>query len=175
MNIRIRIAAILLSSLAAALFALDITRNQNSLYASDRTSDNESTSNNALSAGSTGRSSSSLPADIKLGHEIDQVIDESEFASARWGVFVMSLRDGRILYSRDGDKLFTPASNMKIYTTAVALDLLGADYRWRTSVYAEKQPDANGLVNGDLTLYGRGAPDLVSTRKGGAPSLSQFA
>ena len=36
--------------------------------------------------------------------------------SARWGVFVLSLLDGRVLYSRDGDKPFTPASNMKVYT-----------------------------------------------------------
>ena len=175
MSIRIRIAAILLSGLATALFALDISRNQNSSYASDRTSDNESKSNNARSAGSTSRSTSALPADMELAHEIDRAIDESEFASARWGVFVMSLRDGRILYSRDGDKLFTPASNMKIYTTAVALDLLGADYRWRTSVYAETQPDAKGTINGDLTLYGRGAPDLISLRKENQPSLAQLA
>ena len=79
-----------------------------------------------------------------------------------------------MLYSRNGDKLFTPASNMKIYTTAVALDLLGADYRWRTSVYAEKQPD-NGVLDGDLTLYGRGAPDLRSTTRGDSPSLEQLA
>jgi len=51
---------------------------------------------------------------------------------------------------------------MKVYTTAVALDLLGTDYRWRTSVYADSQPDAAGNINGDLVLYGRGAPDLVS-------------
>ena len=87
----------------------------------------------------------------------------------------MSLKDGRVLYSRDGDKPFTPASNMKVYTTAVALDLLGPDYRWRTSVYALKQPDANGVINGDLTLYGRGAPDLVSKPKGDAPSLAKLA
>src|SRR5437660_2682048 len=175
MSIKIRIAAILLSSLATALFALDIIHNQNSSYASDRTSDNESTSSNARSAGSTGRPTSNLPADMELAHEIDRAIDESEFASARWGVFVMSLRDGRILYSRDGGRLFTPASNMKIYTTAVALDLLGPDYRWRTSVYAQAQPDANGTINGDLTLYGRGAPDLVSQRKDNHPSLAQLA
>ena len=54
---------------------------------------------------------------------------------------------------------------MKIYTTGVALDLLGADYRWRTSVYANTQPDANGGVQGDLILYGRGAPDLVARSK----------
>ena len=51
---------------------------------------------------------------------------------------------------------------MKIYTTGVALDLLGADYRWRTSAYAKAQPDATGTISGDLILYGRGAPDLVA-------------
>src|SRR5260221_1100124 len=100
-----------------------------------------------------------------MDQEIDGTSDTSEVTRARWGVFVMSMKDGRVLYSRNSDSLFTPASNMKIYTTAVALDLLGADYRWRTSVYAEKQPDAGGVIEGDLTLYGRGAPDL-DTKKG---------
>jgi D-alanyl-D-alanine carboxypeptidase/D-alanyl-D-alanine-endopeptidase (penicillin-binding protein 4) len=118
---------------------------------------------------------SKRPGDQTLAHEIDRVLDESGLAKARWGIFVMSLKDGRVLYSRDGDKLFTPASNMKIYTTAAALDLLGADYRWHTSVYANKQPDAGGAIEGDLTLYGRGSPDLISIGKNGAPSLADLA
>jgi D-alanyl-D-alanine carboxypeptidase/D-alanyl-D-alanine-endopeptidase (penicillin-binding protein 4) len=113
--------------------------------------------------------------DAALGQKTDRLIDESDLRPARCGVFVMSEKDGRVLYSRDSDKLFTPASNMKVYTTAVALDLLGADYRWRTSVYANKQPDPQGVIDGDLTLYGRGAPDLVSKAKGDAPSLARFA
>src|SRR5438270_13752404 len=60
-------------------------------------------------------------AAVELGHTIDRLIDESEFASARWGVYVMRLSDGRALYSRNADRLITPASNMKLYTTAVAL------------------------------------------------------
>ena len=75
----------------------------------------------------------------------------------------MSLRDGRVLYAREADKAIAPASNLKLYTTAVALDLLGADYRWRTSVYAEGEPDKNGTIAGDLIIYGRGAPDLASS------------
>ena len=55
---------------------------------------------------------------------------------------------------------------MKVYTTAVALDLLGADYRWRTSVYSDNPPDSTGTINGDLVLYGRGAPDLITTNRG---------
>lgn len=172
MNTRTRIAASILI-VSAALFALDFTRRQTDL-AHTAPPDKEAVSSATSSAKNVSQPALSS-VDIKLASEIDQAIERSQFASARWGVFVMSLRDGRVLYSRDGDKLFTPASNMKIYTTAVALDLLGADYRWRTSVYAPSEPDASGTLNGDLTLYGRGAPDLVSRSKGNHPSLVQLA
>ena len=99
-----------------------------------------------------------------LASRIDSAINESD-GVARWGISVISMADGSKVYERNGDKLFTPASNMKIYTTGVALDLLGVDYRWRTSVYANSQPDASGRVSGDLILYGRGAPDLVAISK----------
>jgi D-alanyl-D-alanine carboxypeptidase/D-alanyl-D-alanine-endopeptidase (penicillin-binding protein 4) len=112
--------------------------------------------------------------DAGLAREIDRIFSENDPKPARFGVFVMS-KEGRVLYARNSDQLFTPASNMKVYTTAVALDLLGAEYRWRTSVYANKQPDANGTINGDLTLYGRGAPDLLSKAKNAAPSLPKLA
>jgi D-alanyl-D-alanine carboxypeptidase/D-alanyl-D-alanine-endopeptidase (penicillin-binding protein 4) len=112
------------------------------------------------------------PEDAALAREIDRAIGESDLAQARWGIFVMSMKDGRVLYSRNGNQLFTPASNMKIYTTAAALDLLGTEYRWRTSVYADKVPDAGGVIDGNLTLFGRGAPDLNSYGKNGLPSLA---
>lgn len=100
-----------------------------------------------------------------LAERIDKAIDGSELAAARWGICVISMSDGSVVYQRNSDRLFTPASNMKIYTTGVALDLLGPDYRWRTSVYTNTQPDASGRVQGDLILYGRGAPDLVARSK----------
>jgi D-alanyl-D-alanine carboxypeptidase/D-alanyl-D-alanine-endopeptidase (penicillin-binding protein 4) len=120
-------------------------------------------------------SAAKQPDDAALAREIDRAIDGSDLTRARWGVFVISMKDDRVLYSRNGDSLFTPASNMKVYTTAVALDMLGADYRWRTSVYVDKQPNADGIIAGDVTLYGRGAPDLMSVRKGSGASLAQFA
>ncbi|HEV2885172.1 MAG TPA: D-alanyl-D-alanine carboxypeptidase/D-alanyl-D-alanine-endopeptidase [Pyrinomonadaceae bacterium] len=97
-----------------------------------------------------------------LGRQIEKLISESQFASARWGISVISLTNGAVIHQRDSDKLFIPASNMKIYTTAAAVELLGADYRWRTSAYSNAQPDGGGIIRGDLVLYGRGAPDLVS-------------
>jgi serine-type D-Ala-D-Ala carboxypeptidase/endopeptidase (penicillin-binding protein 4) len=103
--------------------------------------------------------------DADLASVLDPLLDSAEFKMGRWGVAVLSLRDGKLIYQRNGNELFTPASNMKVYTTAVALDFLGADYHWRTSVYSDSAPDANGTINGDVVLYGRGAPDLVAANK----------
>src|SRR5256885_13240884 len=132
----------------------------------------EATPTQATSPAANQPSPASSTSDPTLAREIDRLIDESGLPQARWGVVVKSLADGQLLYSRDSHKLFTPASNMKIYTTAVALDLLGADYRWRTSVYAGQQVDASGTLDGDLILYGRGAPDLDSFKKDGLPALA---
>ena len=52
---------------------------------------------------------STAPDDTSLAREIDRIIGESN-VPARWGVFVVSQKDGRILYSRDADKSFTPAA-----------------------------------------------------------------
>jgi D-alanyl-D-alanine carboxypeptidase/D-alanyl-D-alanine-endopeptidase (penicillin-binding protein 4) len=102
---------------------------------------------------------SNKPEDIALAQKIDELIEKSEFANARWGVFAVSLKDGRVLVARDAQKLFTPASVQKILTATVALDKLGADFRWQTRVLSEKQFE-DGNLNGDLILYGQGAPDF---------------
>ncbi|HEY0385114.1 MAG TPA: D-alanyl-D-alanine carboxypeptidase/D-alanyl-D-alanine-endopeptidase [Pyrinomonadaceae bacterium] len=116
------------------------------------------------------------PADSDLARQIGREIDTDEFSTARWGILVQSMRDGRVLYARNASQPITPASNMKVYTTAIALDLLGAGYRWRTSVYANAQPDASGTIAGDLVLYGRGAPDFSSEKSRDSPAaMAQLA
>lgn len=103
---------------------------------------------------------SNQPQDVELGRQIDQTIESSEFRNASWGVFVISLKDGRVVCAKNGQKLFNPASTLKLITAAVALDKLGPDFRWKTSVLATKEPNADGVIEGDLILYGRGAPDF---------------
>lgn len=144
-----------------------------SLFAAERLparlSRQQAAQTEAVEAGKSGTRVSSSRSAAELARRIDEAIDGSEFRAARWGVYVVSLRDGRTVYARDADRPFTPASNMKAYTTAVALDALGADYRWRTSVYSEKEPDSRGVIEGDLILYGRGAPDLSSEAERDTP------
>ncbi|HRH44825.1 MAG TPA: D-alanyl-D-alanine carboxypeptidase/D-alanyl-D-alanine-endopeptidase [Pyrinomonadaceae bacterium] len=102
---------------------------------------------------------SKLPADISRCEKINQTIDTSEFANARWGIIAISLKDGRVVCARETNKLFNPASTQKLLTSIVALDKLGANFRWKTSVYSTKQIEGDTL-NGDLILYGTGAPDF---------------
>ncbi|MGI8848960.1 MAG: D-alanyl-D-alanine carboxypeptidase/D-alanyl-D-alanine endopeptidase [Pyrinomonadaceae bacterium] len=98
--------------------------------------------------------------DVALCEYINQTIEKSEHANARWGMFVLSLKDNRIACARDARQLFNPASIVKVITSIVAFDKLGVDFRFRTSVFAQNQIEAEGTLNGDLTIYGRGAPDF---------------
>ena len=72
----------------------------------------------------------------------------------------ISLATGKVLYSQNADKLFTPASNTKLFTTAASLALIGPDYKFRTSVETNGMLDTHGRLNGDLVLVGRGDPNL---------------
>jgi len=59
-----------------------------------------------------------------------------------------------------------PASTMKLVTTFAGLQLLGPEYRWQTSLYADAQPGFDGTVNGNVYLRGRGDPKLVPSKPG---------
>jgi len=54
-----------------------------------------------------------------------------------------------------------PASTMKLVTTYSGLSLLGPDYRWKTTAYADGEVDANGILHGNLYVQGTGDPKLV--------------
>ncbi|HSK28612.1 MAG TPA: D-alanyl-D-alanine carboxypeptidase, partial [Candidatus Limnocylindria bacterium] len=92
----------------------------------------------------------------ELQTRIAQILAKPELAPAMVGVKVVSLDNGRVIFEENAAKLLRPASNMKIYTVAAALDRLSPDYRFLTSVYASARPDSKGLIRGDLRIYGRG-------------------
>lgn len=93
--------------------------------------------------------------------ELEEIMRAPELAKAFAGVHVRSIKDDRVLFDHNGGKLFNPASNMKILTTATALWYLGPTYRFRTE--ARRDPDLrNGTLNGNLYIKGFGDPTLTS-------------
>ncbi|MET0645825.1 MAG: D-alanyl-D-alanine carboxypeptidase/D-alanyl-D-alanine-endopeptidase [Pyrinomonadaceae bacterium] len=97
-----------------------------------------------------------------LRARIRDVLVRPEFAASHLAVKVASLDTGRVLFEQDSRKWMQPASNMKLFTVAAALDRLTPDYRFITSVYAPARPDAAGTVRGDLVVYGRGDPTFAT-------------
>jgi len=95
-----------------------------------------------------------------LPARIAAVLADPDLARAYWGIEIVSLTTGQVLYLQNGDKLFTPASNTKLFTTSAALALIGPDYKFRTSVETTGSLDKHGRLSGDLLLVGRGDPNL---------------
>jgi D-alanyl-D-alanine carboxypeptidase/D-alanyl-D-alanine-endopeptidase (penicillin-binding protein 4) len=96
-----------------------------------------------------------------LASSIDAYIEQPQFGRADWGIAVRSLDSGKVIYARNADRLFVPASNAKLFTAGLALATLGSATRIATTLYATStRVSANGVLRGDLILYGRGDPSL---------------
>jgi D-alanyl-D-alanine carboxypeptidase/D-alanyl-D-alanine-endopeptidase (penicillin-binding protein 4) len=94
-----------------------------------------------------------------LAARIEAHIAQPRFAGARWGIAVVSLDTGRLLYAHDGDRLYQTASTAKLFTAALALSELGPDYRIPTRLLAGDHR-RGGVLDGPLILYGMGDPTL---------------
>lgn len=98
-----------------------------------------------------------------LRARIRRILSSPQLAPAFVAVKVVSLDTGRTLFEENAGKLLVPASNMKMYTVAAALDRLTPEFRWTTSVYAANRPDASGTLRADLIVYGRGDPSIAAS------------
>lgn len=98
----------------------------------------------------------------ELQARISEILGRPELGPAMVAIKVSSLETGRVLFEENANKLVRPASNMKLYTVAAALDRLSPDYRFVTSVFANEKPNDKGVIKGDLTIYGRGDPSLAA-------------
>ena len=108
------------------------------------------------------RSNTTTRSVAELQTRITEILRKPELSSAMVGIKVTSLDTGRVLFEENAQKLLRPASNMKIYTVATALDRLSPDFRFNTSVYAQSKPSADGVIKGDLTIFGRGDPSIAA-------------
>jgi serine-type D-Ala-D-Ala carboxypeptidase/endopeptidase (penicillin-binding protein 4) len=101
----------------------------------------------------------------ELRYLIDSLTTQPEFRNAQWGVLIVNPRTGDTLYSKNAGKLFMPASNMKIITSAAALTLLGPEYRYKTTFLTNGEV-RDSLLDGDLLVIGRGDPTISDRMQG---------
>ncbi|MBI5690399.1 MAG: D-alanyl-D-alanine carboxypeptidase/D-alanyl-D-alanine-endopeptidase [Verrucomicrobia bacterium] len=110
----------------------------------------------------------------ELRTRLEAHVSQPRFAGAMWGIKILSLDTGEVWFEHQSGKLLSPASNTKLYTGALALDVLGGDYRIRTPVLGTVAPDAAGVLPGSLVVSGRGDPGW-RTRGGSRNFWDAFA
>jgi D-alanyl-D-alanine carboxypeptidase/D-alanyl-D-alanine-endopeptidase (penicillin-binding protein 4) len=109
-----------------------------------------------------------------LRADLDAILTAPVLARALVAVRVDSLTTGATLYQRNSDKLVVPASNLKLFTLAVAAERLGWDHRFETRLEAAGAIE-NGVLTGDLIVTGHGDPSIVSPDLGLAPLFLEWA
>jgi len=99
--------------------------------------------------------------EAQLTERLKEILTDPVLSEAVVGVHVHSLTDNRALFSRNGTRLFNPASNVKLVTTAAALWFLGPNYKFKTTVYRDRGLKS-GVLAGNLYIKGHGDPTLTN-------------
>jgi D-alanyl-D-alanine carboxypeptidase/D-alanyl-D-alanine-endopeptidase (penicillin-binding protein 4) len=98
-----------------------------------------------------------------VNNSAEKLLADSTLSGALIGIKIFDISADSVIYEHQSDKLLTPASNLKLFTSAAALELLGPSFRFKTSFYSRGKIDKKGRLNGDLLIVGGGDP-LISGR-----------
>jgi len=104
------------------------------------------------------------PAALRFGERADALLGSSPASKGDWGLVIVDAQTGETLFEKNADGYFVPASNMKLFTTALALAKLGSGYKFHTTLETRGTISPEGTLSGDVILVGRGDPNL-SNRK----------
>jgi PBP4 family serine-type D-alanyl-D-alanine carboxypeptidase len=95
-----------------------------------------------------------------LEKKIAAIMARPEYAHSRFGMEFYSLDTHKVIFALNEQQYFVPGSTTKLLSEGTAIKLLGADFRFKTKVYAAGAIDAQGTLKGDLVLVASGDPDL---------------
>src|SRR5690554_35025 len=98
---------------------------------------------------------------VILRNNIHRTFNDSLFHHAHWGVLIKSLETGEVWYEQNPEKMFMPASNEKILTSAATLLKLGPDFRFETHL-THNGEIKDSVLNGDIIVFGNGDPTLYN-------------
>jgi D-alanyl-D-alanine carboxypeptidase/D-alanyl-D-alanine-endopeptidase (penicillin-binding protein 4) len=101
---------------------------------------------------------------LKLKNEIELLKKDKAFKHAGWSICVMSSKTGKTIVEYNSEMLLTPASTMKVFTTATALSLLGSSFKFETTLQYSGKIDSSGTLVGNIYIKGGGDPTFGSDR-----------
>ncbi len=108
-----------------------------------------------------GRREEPLSAEEDTAKQIERLL-RGPLRSGITGLFVADARTGEPLFAVNADDPLNPASNVKMISTATALELLGPEFKYSTRLLGP-EPDENGTIHGNVYLLGTWDPTLTAT------------
>jgi D-alanyl-D-alanine carboxypeptidase/D-alanyl-D-alanine-endopeptidase (penicillin-binding protein 4) len=114
-----------------------------------------------------------VSAQSDLNARIQSIVKDSLLSRAQVGVSVRQIQNNTIVFEKNGNQSFTPASNLKLLTTAAALNILGPEFRFVTKVMYSDTIQ-NGVFGGTMFIKGSGDPTLGSNRMYGQQSYQSL-
>ncbi len=105
---------------------------------------------------------------------VDKYKDTKLLKNASWSVAARYLKSGKIIVSHNSELSLAPASNMKLLTSAAALEILGEEYKFKTKIFHDGKIDSKGNLKGNIYIVGGGDPTLGYKLVKGAFSLDEL-
>ncbi len=121
-----------------------------------------------------GFSLTALSPPSSLSSRIDSLLQRWEVNKAFWGIAVYDVDAERMIYSRNVDQAFLPASTQKVVTSAAALDIFGSTHRYETTLHYNGSTKG-AIMRGDLILDGSGDPTFGSSQVRGEDPFKAWA
>lgn len=106
----------------------------------------------------------------KRNHNVNkllkQIVVYPDFKTAGFAFYAVDINTGEIIARRNPDMALKPASTLKLLSTATVLELLGPEYKFKTTIeYSGEVDSVNHLLTGNIFIHGGGDPTLGSIKK----------
>ncbi|KTC84799.1 D-alanyl-D-alanine carboxypeptidase/D-alanyl-D-alanine endopeptidase [Legionella cincinnatiensis] len=102
---------------------------------------------------------SSVSQSARVQNEVDRLINQMN-PNVNLGAVVVDLTSGETLYRRNAGRLYIPASNMKLFSEAAALMVLGPDYHFKNQLSMGAGKIQQGVLQGNVYLQLSGDPSF---------------
>jgi serine-type D-Ala-D-Ala carboxypeptidase/endopeptidase (penicillin-binding protein 4) len=112
------------------------------------------------------RAAPAAPAELATGNTLAErlgsLVNGPTARASDTSIEIVEVESGNVVAERNPHDPLAPASNMKLFTTAAAVDLLGPTFEVTTTVYMRGTVDAAGTLDGDIKIVGHGDPTIGS-------------
>jgi len=116
----------------------------------------------------------SAQSDKSIVSFVASATQSSALRHATWALYAEDIESGKVLVNTNAEKSLAPASGLKLFTSAAALELLGSDFKFETQLFYRGRLAANGQLDGDIIIRGSGDPTLGSALVPGSMTMEDL-